>query len=762
MPLLGSAGMRGRYSGEFWVEHKKAQNYLFGGIIISLIAAWFVATFIAIPAVYVLKDFTSESWDALKIYYRIVLTENPFVSFLYYVKWFGDFAKYSDTQYIYWLPITPLAIITGGTIYTYFTNPYNFGLRDLYEAKDPTAKECEQMGVFGSKYFFFGEYKQHYLKLDELYSCLLVGTTGSGKTNGVIIPSILESDSVSMIVNDYGGEYWDYTSAYRATFTEVFRYQWDKLERPELGEFNPNMNYISPKNMPPLSTARAGYIAGLVMMLLPSGKYTDPYWEKNARAALEGFIHYLLDKVAQAKANDYFLYRLLEDGQLDDEDLEVLSSYYNSMDKGPHIEEALKHVEAKDVNYDNYEPIGTWEHIPRNWRGHEASFGLLIDFYSNYLIAASTELKARRDMGDLLALKENPQTMMMTSMLDEAVHFGYSRRSRLEVSLLLATPPAQRSSILSMALSGISIFKNPGIRQRTSSSDFYFRDLRGKLDPTTGEYKPITIYFMNNHGTTANINSIFSNLMCEYVLHYPPNSPGHGPLGVIFMMDNFTFLTTTKNLFYGYGTGRSKGVGFLFSCMSLHDVAGTVGGPDGLNVFIGKAAVKLIKTVNNEKITARFSAMSGNRTLWNVSGYSRPFFMGQPKDRFTKKVSEKMRAKAGISKGKMNNIEPKVTFMMIQHYLNRPIKAKSIDSMKSPRFTPKIKMGATEHIPQDVVKARSPEDLNVPIDLQFDTDGTVPQKVEEKGEYYAYDNVVDQRVSPLLKEKPKEDKKNKK
>ncbi|OPZ78019.1 MAG: Type IV secretory system Conjugative DNA transfer [Alphaproteobacteria bacterium ADurb.Bin438] len=687
------------------------------------------STLIIIPLTYVIKSFDMAGLNALKQYYIIVFTEDPFVCMLYYVKWFIDFGTYSDERPILWLPVLPLSALVTIPFYTYFTNPYKFGFRAPFEAKNPSSSETKKMGLFGSKYYFFGYYKEKALKTDGPDSVMLLGTTGAGKTHSVILPSILESDSATIISNDYTSEYYVMTSGYRATFSQVYRYQWDKLEDASKGVFHPNINFISPKNMPPLSTARAGYIAGIVLMLIPDGRNADPYWSKNGRAALEGYVTYLIDKVAQAKANDYFIYKLLEGEALDEEDLSVLESYYKGMEQGPHIEEALKNVRNNTITYENYEPIGTWEHIPKAWRGREASFGMLVDFIASYQIAMSTEIKAKRDMGDMLAQKEDPLTKVMTAMLDEAVHFGYSRRARLEVGLLLATPAVQRSSIISVAFSGLSAFKNPAVRQRTSSSDFYFSDLRGKLDKKTGEWKPLTIYIMNNHPVTSVINAMFFNLMCEYVLHYPPNSPGHGPLDVLFIMDNFSFLPKVRNLFYAFGTGKSKGVGFLLSVMSLNDIASSYGGPEGVSVFITKAAIKIIKMVNNEKVTARFSAMSGKKTMWNVSGYSRPHFLGTPKNYFEKKVSEKMREKAGLSKGKMNNIDPKTAFILVQNYLNRPIKAKNTDACKDERFAAKTKLPVSKAVEDEIVKSRPPEEVNIPMDLQFDIDGEIPIKL---------------------------------
>ena len=68
------------------------------------------------------------------------------------------------------------------------------------------------------------------------------------------------------------------------------------------------------------------------------------------RAALEGFINYICDKCEQARANDYFLQRLYENA-MDDEDYDVLETYYDAMDKSIAVKQALSHVRKRTLTF---------------------------------------------------------------------------------------------------------------------------------------------------------------------------------------------------------------------------------------------------------------------------------------------------------------------------------------------------------------------------------------------------------------------------
>jgi hypothetical protein len=81
-------------------------------------------------------------------------------------------------------------------------------------------------------------------------------------------------------------------------------------------------------------------------------------------------------------------------------------------------------------------------------------------------------------------------------------------------------------------------------------------------------------------------------------------------------------------------------------------------------------------------------------------------------------------------------MDKKTIFVLMQHYLNRPIKAKSPDSPKHKRFMAKIQMPMTKHVDDETVKARPPEEWNVPMDLQFDDLPQCDGEMESRCKFY--------------------------
>ena len=71
-----------------------------------------------------------------------------------------------------------------------------------------------------------------FLKLSETLSVLVCAPPGTGKTVGVVVPTIFECDTVSMIVNDPKPELCYITSGYRAQVGPVFIINWGKEDDP--------------------------------------------------------------------------------------------------------------------------------------------------------------------------------------------------------------------------------------------------------------------------------------------------------------------------------------------------------------------------------------------------------------------------------------------------------------------------------------------------------------------------------------------------
>lgn len=155
------------------------------------------------------------------------------------------------------------------------------------------------------------------------------GSPGLGKTSTVAIPSILESDGVSIVAADCKGSLVKYTSGYRAQLGRVYYFNWNMLDKPESGEIWPRWNPFSDGNLPPKGLERDHYLLWIARYI--AGGKDESYWGKLAGIALEGLLQFYVSKTEQASANDYFLGKLLDNGKLSAEDKDILLSYYALM-----------------------------------------------------------------------------------------------------------------------------------------------------------------------------------------------------------------------------------------------------------------------------------------------------------------------------------------------------------------------------------------------------------------------------------------------
>lgn len=138
-------------------------------------------------------------------------------------------------------------------------------------------------------------------------------------------------------------------------------------------------------------------------------------------------------------------------------------------------------------------------------------------------------LNASSDEGDQMGRFGWPNAGFVELAVNECNRFGYAKRAMIEMNQLAGTPDKERGSILSTALSGISIFKNSAVRARTQFSDLTFRDLRGMRDPITGEMKPTSVYLSVNQVDARALNvitGIFVELMSAFLIANPPNFVG--------------------------------------------------------------------------------------------------------------------------------------------------------------------------------------------------------------------------------------------
>lgn len=529
------------------------------------------------------------------------------------------------------LPLVAFYFVSDSTLTKEF-NPHGTDIYDSKSSRKATADDIRKMkqnwknkdGLFNGFMMVLGYFKDGKktkpLMLDETLSTLCVAPPGAGKTAGVVVPTIVDCDNVSMIINDPKPELKQKTSGYRATIGPVFIMNWAGQDDPERGIYYPSWNPLSPEHVPFETEQRDLYIDTICKVLVPdaTGTSADPHWSISGRAGLSGFIQYIVSKVERAKADDYF-YNRLQSGEFNQEDANVLMDYYLSMSSNPNAYAALGLLQRGELNNMNYVHVGTWKNIPDAWVGHEASLSMILDWLNASQLANAAELEERRRQGDQMVALADPMKNVLENAVNEAVEFAYSHRSVLELTQLANTPDKERGSILSTIMAGLGVFRNAAVRNRTSHSDFHFEDLRGLRDPRDGKVKPVSVYLSINMVDAQALNpitGIFIELMSNYLLVNTPdtissNGKQLGPYPVLFVLDEMPKMQKLDAVIQGPDLGRGQKISYLIIGQDIHQIREKYG-EDAAATIISTTAAKIIMRQNDPETASRFSKMIGD------------------------------------------------------------------------------------------------------------------------------------------------------
>ena len=531
------------------------------------------------------------------------------------------------------IPMIVFYLVADDTLTKEF-NPHGKDIYDEKSSRKATADDIKKMGKNAWKTkqglfqgfmmvlgYFKDKGKSKPLMLDETLSTLCVAPPGTGKTAGVVIPTIVECDNVSMIINDPKPELDFKTSAYRATVGPVFIMNWAGQDDPERGIFYPSWNPLSPEHVPFEIEQRDLYIDTICKVLVPdaAGTSADPHWSISGRAGLSGFIHYIVSKIERAKADDYF-YSRLQSGEFNQEDSNVLLEYYLAMSSNPNAYAAMGLLQRGELNAMNYVHVGSWRHIPDAWLGKEASLSMILDWLNASQLANAAELEERRKQGDQMVALADPMKDVLEAAVNEAVEFAYSHRAVLELTQLANTPDKERGSILSTIMAGLGIFRNSAVRNRTSHSDFHFEDLRGLRDPRDGKVKPVSVYLSINMVDAQALNpitGIFIELMSNYLLVNTPDAISTsgkklGPYPVLFVLDEMPKMQKLDAVIQGPDLGRGQQISYLIIGQDIHQIQEKYGA-DAAATIISTTAAKVIMRQNDPDSAKRFSEMIGKK-----------------------------------------------------------------------------------------------------------------------------------------------------
>ena len=595
------------------------------------------------------------------------------------------------------LPIIGYYFLSDATMTDEF-NPHSKDKFDEKSSNKATEADIKKMGLLDGFMMVLGYFKKKPLMLPECLSTLCVAPPGTGKTQGVVLPTIFDCPGSSMIINDPKPELKQKSSAYRSTIGPVFILNWAGQDEPEKGIYYPSWNPLSPGHVPFNPEERDLYVDSIANTLIPdrSSSSADPHWTITGRAALTGFIQYIISKVERAKADDYF-YARISNGTFNAEDAAVLGDYYLSMSSDPNAYAAYALLNRGELNAMNYVHVGTWDKIPDSWHGKEASLSMILDWLNASQIAIAEEIEERRRQGDQMVMMADPTKDMFMQAVDEARRYSYSHRAITELTQLASTPDKERGSIMSTALSGLNIFRNAAVRNRTSHSDFHFSDLRGMVDPRDGKIKPITVYLSINMVDAQALNpitAIFIELMSNFLLANAPGNihQGHelGPYPVLFVMDEMPKMQKLRAIIEGPDLGRGQKISYLIIGQDLHQIQEKYG-QDAAATIMSTTAAKIVLRQNDPDSAKRFSEMMGYKMKKKM--------VKGPDGKEKEETSEELL----YSTMDVMKLPDEKQLVIYQGWYHRPIEADKQYAYKDSRLLGYMKMGECSPLPEFLV-----------------------------------------------------------
>jgi type IV secretion system protein VirD4 len=139
----------------------------------------------------------------------------------------------------------------------------------------------------GDQGVILGIHRNEYLRMNEPLSVLVYAPPGSGKTAGIIIPSLLSCGN-SALVHDPKGELYDKTAGFRMRNKQhIIRFE-------PAAAISAKWNPLGKEELPETWSERISYIDRIANNLVNAGKQGDDYWTREARSLFVFFALFLV------------------------------------------------------------------------------------------------------------------------------------------------------------------------------------------------------------------------------------------------------------------------------------------------------------------------------------------------------------------------------------------------------------------------------------------------------------------------------------
>jgi type IV secretion system protein VirD4 len=153
-------------------------------------------------------------------------------------------------------------------------------------AKLARVADIKKSGLNFKRGIIFGKFKGKFIKSDKPLSVLILAPPGTGKTAGIVIPTLLTLDD-SMIIHDPKGELYETTSRQRKKFGEVCLFD-------PLSDNSSKFNVFAKAMLPTDKRDIRGYIINNAGLLFKEIKEGDKYFIDAAKSAFLFFTEWLI------------------------------------------------------------------------------------------------------------------------------------------------------------------------------------------------------------------------------------------------------------------------------------------------------------------------------------------------------------------------------------------------------------------------------------------------------------------------------------
>lgn len=676
------------------------------------------------------KGFNDKGWEAVLRFLR-KLANNPLYLAEAYSKWWLSFVKAWHRDRLTtasFIPMLPPFLFLLLTVWFFIKSSFSFQLWYKINNRFAELADVQEMGLFDGHLLALGKFGDKILKLKHCASVLCFGETGSGKTAGIAVPSILESDNACVVAADTRNELAKYTSGYRSTLGKVFYFNWNLTDEPLKNEFYPRWNPLSAKDMPPKGKGRDEYVAGLVRYFISNNRYdrndNDNYWEKLAMAALDGILNFFISKLERAGANDYFLSEMLDKGRLSKEDKNLLLSYYVLMNQ-EYAQPAIKNIEENKLDMKSYLPVGSWEGIPKAWQGKEINFSM----FSDWLLQSYFAVKSAAEN-----LESDGWKIVIEHWIEEAKFFGYDERVLETLQQLFYLSRKQRSIIFPMIINPLSVFRNTSVRERTSASDFHLYQSRGIKNADSGKWEVVTIYSVTGNKAVDFIGKLFIDMLID--VNIAPQK-GFGPFPLAFVMDDIEQQPRYEALIEGMGHSSQSRLSFLLlsDYVKMMEEKYT---KEGMEEIVSNAAYKLMLADSYKTLAWKFEnlALFGTKSVQIPATGTGNFLKN--KSGLTDAGYYKIIAK-NLNSIRKNDLEIGDEFLVAAGYYHLPIKLKCIYFLKNETLKEKATADANYFLDEGLEKKRNVQDIETPSLTEVLRDAGFDMRTEEDINIYLED-----------------------